>query len=306
MTKLKNQSKKDMGENFIKQISPYKEKRILITGHGNVDVDSYVSMVLLSDILKALGFNAVPFLIYKKIDPITQKYIDEMNICAIEEATVLEDDVFILVDHNSPVESVGLETYHAGRIIGVIDHHLISGYSYDAQVIMKIGSTASLIYDIFESMVALYIYKEKVLKTLLIDTVGLLSEKAAQEDKEFAYSLCSELGLTLNALVKWSISETDLTKSVEEILTNGLKSHIHNGKKITSSYVESFFETKEDKTKIGEVIDFIYDSKQEHILIIKDFSDMSTLLYAYMPEGVTVKSYIGLKSRNNILKEILI
>lgn len=294
--------RKELGEQFLKELEPFKEKRLVITGHGNTDVDSYVSMVLLSNILNQLGFNSKPILIYRKIDKTTLNYLNSMGIGAFDDFIVEEEDLIILVDHNSPVESFGLEYYHKGRIVGVIDHHLNIGFSYKAEAIRKYGSTASLIYNMFSEILDLSDYKSMVLKTLLIDTIGLLSEKASEDDHKFAQRLCQELDLDFEILKKWSIFETELNSPPEEILTNGIKEHLIKNKRYASSYIESFFKGPGEREKLFEVLAHLRKHLRNHILIVKDFTNNDTSVYGIINGKDISLKYEGLKSRNNIIK----
>jgi len=294
--------RKELGEQFLIALAPYKEKRLIISGHGNTDVDSYVSMVMLSNILNQLGFNSKPYLIYKRIDATTLYYLDSMKIPPIVDDNICDDDYVILVDHNAPIESFGRNFYYTNKIIGVIDHHTNVGLLYPANAIEKCGSTASLIYEMFSELIDLESFKSIVLKTLLIDTIGLLSEKASDDDRRFAEKLSAETDLDFEILKKWSVTQTELHLSPEEILKNGFKTHDFKRAEITSSYIESFFETKDDREKLTEVLSYLSKHTSNHVLIVKDLTKIETAVYGIIFGRHVTLNYKGLKSRNNIIK----
>ena len=138
LKKLKMKGKKTMEE-------------ILIFGHKNPDTDSICSSIVKEILNKKDGKNNCKAVRLGKINKETEYVLNYLNIEAPELIERVEEvQKVILVDHNEFSQSVdGIEK---AKIIGVVDHHRISGFQtleplyYTAR---PYGCTSTILYKDF-------------------------------------------------------------------------------------------------------------------------------------------------------------
>lgn len=264
-----------------------KDNTVYVMGHKTIDVDSYISSLLMANLLKKEGINAKPIILcsYKNIDRNTKFIIEKLNCKKITPDIFCKKDYFFLVDHNNPYES--FKEVLPENIVGIVDHHQDENFNAIFKVIKNAGSTTKIIYDIYCELGYELSYedKKKILYSLSVDTCALMSSKAQESDKKFANILCRELNIDFNKLKKETLFETDLNKPVEELLKNGYKEYNINGFNIYSSYVEYFGDSKEKKNKIKQItnkmIQMVKNNKNHdgYVLIFIDFHNEKTDVY---------------------------
>lgn len=296
-----------MINNYLIQLKNIKNtvqnNTVYVTGHKRPDVDSYISMIYTSELLKKFDIHAVPILLIdtEEIDEITSSVIKKLNCPILEKITPSKNDYVFLVDHNNPVESVG-----EGKIVGIIDHHSEENINAIFKIVKKSGSASKIIYEIYESLSFNLnaADKKRILYSLSIDTCALMSSKAQKEDKIFSDELCKELNMSINQVKKETLFETNLNQSIDTILKNGLKNYIINGFKVSASYVETLNKSTFTDSKLKELLHSIDDTEDDlRLLTFYDFLSGKTIVHSSgkLSKYVNIIEYPYVASRSTTI-----
>ena len=198
--------------------------KILVFGHKSPDTDSICS-ALVKTILdkKKNGVEHIPARL-GNIGKETQYVLDYLNLDApMLLENIEEGQEVILVDHNEFCQSVdGIEK---AKIIGVIDHHRISGFQtaeplyYTAR---PYGCTCTILYNMFKDSNIEIEKTEAVLmaSAIISDTLLLKSPTTTKKDVEALENLAKIANININEYgLDMLKAGTDLSDySAEEIL----------------------------------------------------------------------------------------
>lgn len=110
--------------------------KTFVFGHKSPDSDSITSSLVMANLEKELGNSEAQAYRLGNINKETEFILDYLGIDAPELLESVEDGAnVILVDHNSPAESV--ENLENANILKVVDHHKISFRNF-LPIILKI------------------------------------------------------------------------------------------------------------------------------------------------------------------------
>ncbi len=239
---------------------------INVIGHKNPDTDSVVSAIMLSRYLKEEGKKAKALIsgdVNKETEFILSKLNEEIPKKITEED--LTDGSFFLVDHNDLSQSVAT----MDKIIGVLDHHNLSGMKTDSAMYFRVeplGSTCTLIYKMMKEK-NMEIDKKGaslLLSGIISDTLNLTSGTTTTEDIDLYYELADISGIDATSLANDMFErKSDFSDmSTEDIITADMKEYSFGGKKIGVGVAETtslkFFENNEE-----EVLKAIKDIKEK-------------------------------------------
>ena len=228
----------NMGE-MVKQLKQVlkNQKEVSIIGHDNIDVDSFLSGILLEKLLKFMGINA-RFMI---LEPIkyddTYSVLKKIGINNMHDYYYPYEDesrILFLVDH--------YETSHKGRVIGCIDHHpTIKDNDYEFSYVRNATSAGFMVYELMKE--AKYPFNLKdltfVVTSMMIDTVSFRSSKAIHAEVEEAKKIARQYPIGYLYLEKVCLCLTEIDQmSIEGITTNGQKQYTFNGNNVKSAYVQ--------------------------------------------------------------------
>ena len=158
-----------------------------IFGHKNPDTDTITSSLVMEDFERKMGNGDVVACRLGKPNKETEYVLNYLNIDAPELIENVEDGAnVILVDHNSPKESV--DNLENAKILKVIDHHklaLETSYPlfYRAE---PVGCTETVMYKMYKEN-GLEIDKKiatLMLSAIISDTLLLKSPTCTNEDRE--------------------------------------------------------------------------------------------------------------------------
>ena len=163
-----------------------------IFGHKNPDTDSITSSLVMANLEKALGNEDAVACRLGNINKETEYVLNYLGIEAPELIEGVEDGAnVILVDHNSPKESI--ENLENVNILKVVDHHKISletSYPlyYRAEAV---GCTETIMYKLYKEN---NIEIDKKIATLMLsaiisDTLLLKSPTCTDDDKRIVKEL---------------------------------------------------------------------------------------------------------------------
>lgn len=277
-------------------------KKIIVLGHENPDVDSIVSGYLLEKILNKYGYNADFIIPDSKIEEET------INICKnngldsskfmkkIEEKNAL----YVLVDHH--------ERDINGEIICIVDHHPTTKYiKLDSYYNKKISSTACYICQNNEHLLNEYDLRLAVLATM-VDTASFHSNKGTNEDKKWVMDICQKYNFDFNELHKQGLCLTNIY-NLKKASLNGLKKYNYYKKKIESSYIqiEDILSNGENINKILDYLKlYIKDNNVDvFVFIVHDMNCFKTKCYLITQNKIEIKEYDEYTSRGStIMPEI--
>ncbi len=271
--------------------------KTIIIGHKNPDTDTVISSIVLSSFLNKRDQDTVAR-IPGEINRETLFILEELGEefpSIITEEEVDNNDVF-LVDHNDLSQSVAKKE----NVIGVLDHHLLSGTKTDKPIFFRVepvGSTSTLVYKLMkESGVAIEEKEAALLLTGVIsDTLNLNSPTTTSEDIDAYYELKDISKKDPNVLaVKMFEAKSDFSgKSVKEIISGDLKAYDFGGKKIGIGVAEttavSFF--LENENNILEEIKKMKDEEGFHSLFFGAVDIVKQNTYFY-PAGEEEKEVV--------------
>ena len=197
--------------------------KVLIFGHQNPDTDTITSSLVMANLEKKLGVDAVACR-QGKINKETE-YV--LNYLGIEPPMLIEDvedgAEVILVDHANPKESV--PNLDNAKILKVVDHHKL-GLSTSYPLYYRaepVGCTETIMYKLYkENNVEI----DKTIATLMVsaiisDTLLFKSPTCTKEDVETAKKLAEIAEIDLEKYgMDMLKAGTDLSSfSIEEILS---------------------------------------------------------------------------------------
>ena len=280
------------------------EKNITyIYGHINPDTDSICSAIILADYLTKKG--AKKLIIPGRLGDINKETKYALDFFNFSIPRKIDDpneaDEVILVDHNSPAQSLDFQN---ANIIGLIDHHAITGfYTNDPiNIITKpVGSTSTILYELYKSN-GVDISRDiagLIISAIISDTLLLKSPITTNEDIEALEYLSNYIDLEYQnygrQLLKEGSDVSDLTE--EEIINLDSKFYEVNGYKMQIAFLNSVDVTsfiRERKKKVIDAINnYVKTNKMQlFILVIVDILDMdSTCLTGGKYINVVEKSF---------------
>lgn len=219
--------------------------KILVFGHKSPDTDSICS-ALVKTILdkKKNGVEHIPARL-GNVNKETQYVLDYLGLEApmfIE--SIEEGQKVILVDHNEFAQSAnGIEK---AKIIGVIDHHRISGFQTAEPLYFTArpyGCTCTILYNMFKDSNIEIEKTEAVLmaSAIISDTLLLKSPTTTKKDVEALKDLATIANLDINTYgLDMLKAGTDLSDfSAEELLEIDAKCIDMKGNKVVIAQVNT-------------------------------------------------------------------
>ena len=219
--------------------------KILVFGHKSPDTDSICS-ALVKTILdkKKNGVEHIPCRL-GNIGKETQYVLDYLKLDAPMLLENIEDgQQVILVDHNEFCQSVdGIEK---AKIIGVIDHHRISGFQTSEPLYYTArpyGCTCTILYNMFnESNIEIEKTEAVLMASAIIsDTLLLKSPTTTKKDVEALENLAKIANININEYgLDMLKAGTDLSDySAEELINIDAKCVDMNGNKVKIAQVNT-------------------------------------------------------------------
>jgi len=156
-----------------------------VFGHKSPDSDTITSSIVMANLENELGNADAKAYRLGNINKETEFILNYLNMDAPELLESVEDDAdVILVDHNSPAESV--ENLENANILKVVDHHkLVLETSYPLFLRFEpVGCTETILCKLYEEN-GIEITKEiatLMLSAIISDTLLLKSPTTTQDD----------------------------------------------------------------------------------------------------------------------------
>lgn len=279
-----------------------------IFGHKNPDTDSITSSLVMANLEKALGNEDAVACRLGNINKETEYVLNYLGIEAPELIEGVEDGAnVILVDHNSPKESI--ENLENVNILKVVDHHKISletSYPlyYRAEAV---GCTETIMYKLYKEN---NIEIDKKIATLMLsaiisDTLLLKSPTCTDDDKRIVKELAKIAEIDYETYgIDMLKAGTDLSSfTIDEILQLDAKAiNLKDVKSIiaqvnTASIPEVMKMKEELESGINKVIE--ENGLDLFMFLITDIINSNSQVIALGKRADIVEKAYGVKLENN-------
>lgn len=217
----------------------FAKRKITILGHDNIDVDAFLSGILLSKLFDFLKIENEFIILEEVKEDDTYQIVKELfniDIKKWENVSEKADRYLFLEDH--------FETIHSGKIVGCIDHHpTMQKLNCEYQYRRNSCACTYLIYEIMNQE-GYPLTKEDakmIIVAMMIDTTSFKSSKTIPEEVDVAKNLASKYSLNYEKLLKYCLCLTPITNmELKDIVENGKKHYNYAGTEVESSYVQLY------------------------------------------------------------------
>ena len=283
-------------------------EKTYIFGHKNPDTDAITSSLVMANLERKLGNDSAIACRLGNLNKETEYVLNFAEVDAPELISNLEEGSnVILVDHNSPSESI--ENLDKMNILKVVDHHKINletSYPlfYRAE---PVGCTETVLYKLYKEYHVNV--DEKIAKlmmsAIISDTLLLKSPTTTSEDIKAVEELSGIAGVDPETYgLEMLKAGTDLSSfSIDEILHLDAKQiDFKNVKSIVNQVntasIPDVLEMKEDLEKAMNKI--IEDENLDlFMLLITDIVNSNSQVIALGKDASLVEKAYGVKLENN-------
>lgn len=275
------------------------KQKITILGHDNIDVDAFLSGILLSKLLNFLKIDNEFVILEKVKENETYKIVKELfNIDMKKWEKVSEDGNrnLFLEDH--------FETTHLGKIVGCIDHHpAAKKIEYKYQYRRNSCASAYLIYEIMQHE-GYQLTKEDakmVIVAMMVDTTSFRNSKTIYEEVEIAKKLAEKYSLEYEKLLKYCLCITPIENmEIKDIVENGKKHYNYAGTKVESAYIQVY--GMPDENTINCWLEYLQESiaisnVKLKVFIIYETKTNKTIEYRVSSKKISITAHDGVLSR---------
>ena len=279
-----------------------------IFGHKNPDTDTITSSLVMANFERKMGNSEAVACRLGNINKETEYVLNYLGIEAPELIEKVEDGAnVILVDHNSPTESV--ENLENANILKVVDHHKIAlntSYPlfYRAEAV---GCTETVMYKLYkENGIEI---DEKIaglmLSAIISDTLLLKSPTTTDEDRKAVEELAKISGLDPEVYgLDMLKAGTDLSSfTIDEILHLDAKQIDFKEVRamvdqVNTASIEEVMKMQADlEARMNEII--AEENLDLFMLLITDIVNSNSQVIALGKNAALVEKAYGVKLENN-------
>ena len=279
-----------------------------IFGHKSPDSDSITSSIVMTNLEKELGNSEAKAYRLGNINKETEFILNYLDMDAPELLESVEDDAnVILVDHNSPAESV--DNLENANILKVVDHHklaLETSYPFFLRF-EPVGCTETILCKLYEEN-GIEITKEiatLMLSAIISDTLLLKSPTTTDDDVKAVEKLAKiadidaeEYGLEmLNAGTDLSSFSNDeiLSLDAKQIDFKDVKSIVNQ---VNTASISDVLEMKEElEAGINKIIE--EENLDLFMLLITDIVNSNSQVIALGKDASLVEKAYGVTLKDN-------
>ena len=279
-----------------------------IFGHKNPDTDTITSSLVMANFERKMGNSEAVACRLGNINKETEYVLNYLGIEAPELIEKVEDGAnVILVDHNSPSESV--ENLENANILKVVDHHKIAlNTSYPLFYRAEpVGCTETVMYKLYkENGIEI---DEKIaglmLSAIISDTLLLKSPTTTDEDRKAVEELAKISGLDPEVYgLDMLKAGTDLSSfTIDEILHLDAKQIDFKEVRamvdqVNTASIEEVMKMQADlEARMNEII--AEENLDLFMLLITDIVNSNSQVIALGKNAALVEKAYGVKLENN-------
>ena len=277
---------------------------IYIIGHRHMDADTVISSYLLSKILNKQGIKCEYAILDKDYNIVYGDYdLIKDNVTNYKPTVIKKENInnnyFILVDHNDPLQSIDNEK----NVVGMIDHHFIDKKQPN-YLIGDYASTSLFIYQLYKNTYDFSDYeKALILYTVLSDTTYFISSRYKEKDDQIVKELNEKTNLNFEVLKRKYFKTTDFSIDIETNFKSNYKRYKFDDLEFESSFVRA---NREDDKYLNEYLEYLKKIPQNWLFIWYQFDD--NISNAYFKNNNVIKeiNYDYIASRaNDVIKDIV-
>ena len=279
-----------------------------VFGHKSPDSDSITSSLVMANLEIELGNNEVKAYRLGNINKETEFILNYLDMEAPELLETIDDGAnVILVDHNSPAESV--DNLENANILKVVDHHKLAlETSYPLFLRFEpVGCTETILSKLYEEN-NVEITKEiatLMLSAIISDTLLLKSPTTTEDDKLAVKKLAKIAEIDYEEYgLKMLKAGTDLSSfSIEEILSLDAKQiDFKNVKSIVNQVnTADINDVMSMKDELEEGINKIIEEENLDLfmLLITDIVNSNSQVIALGKDASLIEKAYNVKLENN-------
>ncbi len=281
----------------LKNITP--KRKITILGHNNIDVDAFLSGILLSRLFDFLKIDNEFVILEKVKENETYQIVKELfniDMKKLEDVSEKQDRYLFLEDH--------FETIHSGKIVGCIDHHpTAKKLDYEYQYRRNSCASSYLIYEVMKQE-GYPLTKEDakmIVVAMMVDTTSFRSSKTIKEEVKVAEKLAAEYSLNYEELLKYCLCLTPIKNmEIKDIVENGKKHYNYAGTEVESAYLQLY--GMPDNNVLNNWLEYLKDSIKisnirMKVFIIFEMESNQTIEYRISSEEIATIVHEGILSR---------
>lgn len=285
-------------------------EKTYIFGHKSPDTDTITSSIVMANLEKELGNENATACRLGNLNKETEYVLNYLDMEAPELIETVEDGAnVILVDHNSPAESI--DNIENAQILKVVDHHKIAfETSYPLFVRAEpVGCTETVLFKLYKEN-GVEITKEiasLMLSAIISDTLLLKSPTTTEDDKKAVEELAKiakldyeEYGLDMlkagTDLSDFSIEEI-LSLDAKQIDFKDVKSIVNQ---VNTASIKEVLEMKDDlEAGMNKIIDD--EDLDLFMLLITDIVNSNSQVIALGKSAELVEKAYDVKLEDNTI-----
>lgn len=285
-------------------------EKTYIFGHKSPDTDTITSSIVMANLEKELGNENATACRLGNLNKETEYVLNYLDMEAPELIETVEDGAnVILVDHNSPAESI--DNIENAQILKVVDHHKIAfETSYPLFVRAEpVGCTETVLFKLYKEN-GVEITKEiasLMLSAIISDTLLLKSPTTTEDDKKAVEELAKiakldyeEYGLDMlkagTDLSDFSIEEI-LSLDAKQIDFKDVKSIVNQ---VNTASIKEVLEMKDDlEAGMNKIIDD--EGLDLYMLLITDIVNSNSQVIALGKSAELVEKAYDVKLEDNTI-----
>lgn len=285
-------------------------EKTYIFGHKSPDTDTITSSIVMANLEKELGNENATACRLGNLNKETEYVLNYLDMEAPELIETVEDGAnVILVDHNSPAESI--DNIENAQILKVVDHHKIAfETSYPLFVRAEpVGCTETVLFKLYKEN-GVEITKEiasLMLSAIISDTLLLKSPTTTEDDKKAVEELAKiakldyeEYGLDMlkagTDLSDFSIEEI-LSLDAKQIDFKDVKSIVNQ---VNTASIKEVLEMKDDlEAGMNKIIDD--EDLDLYMLLITDIVNSNSQVIALGKSAELVEKAYDVKLEDNTI-----
>ena len=279
-----------------------------VFGHKSPDTDSITSSLVMTKLEKKLGNNEAKAYRLGNINKETEFVLNYLNTEAPELLDCVEDGAnVILVDHNSPSESV--DNLENANILKVVDHHKLTlETSYPLFLRFEpVGCTGTILYKLYEENDVEITTEIAILmlSAIISDTLLLKSPTTTDDDKTTAEKLAKIAEIDFEEYgLEMLKAGTDLSGfTIEEILSLDAKRIDFKNVKtilnqVNTTNISKVMRMKDDlEAGMNKIIE--KENLDLFMLLITDIVNSNSQVIALGKDANLVEKAYGVKLEDN-------